>query len=207
MRKVYFDYNLLNLQSAGLPAVETEQKLIDSASKSVLYAAVIATNLEHAVALESRITNLTAVSSVESMTKFLAEDQTRKLGLVNDIKCDLAPIHFDPPDPRPVAIPELSGTLYSTYGYLGAAYHDVTNDPPALKIPHPDVWLNQPLDTYLFVRDVDEFIGWMNLTNDLMSLHGAIQNLRKEMLREDFSTPETNAFQLASFQQALFEDV
>ena len=33
--KVYFDYNLLNMQSKGLPAVVTEKKLIDAASKSV----------------------------------------------------------------------------------------------------------------------------------------------------------------------------
>jgi predicted RND superfamily exporter protein len=207
MRKVYFDYNLLNLQSAGLPAVEIEQKLIDSASKSVLYAAVIATNLEQAVALERQLTNLPTVSGVESMTRFLAEDQSRKLGLVGDIKCDLASVHFEPPDPRPVSISELSSTLYSTKGYLGAAYHEVTNDPPAFTTPRPDYWLNQPRNAFLVVHDVGEFIDWINLTNQLASLRDAIQDLRKEMNREDLSTPETNGLQLASFQKALFDDV
>ena len=207
MRKVYFDYDLLNLQSAGLPAVEIEHKLIETASKSVLYAAVIATNLDQAVALERQLTNLSTVSGIESMTRFLAEDQSRKLGLVGDIKCDLASIHFEPPDPRPVVIKDLSSTLYSTKGYLGAAYADMAHDPPVLKAPHPDWWLNQPMDALVLVHNLDEFIGWMNLTNQLVSLKDAIQALRKEMLREDLSTPETNALQLAAFQQALFEDV
>ena len=36
-RRVYFDYNLLNMQSEGLPAVVFEKKLINSASNSVLF--------------------------------------------------------------------------------------------------------------------------------------------------------------------------
>jgi predicted RND superfamily exporter protein len=126
---------------------------------------------------------------------------------VNDIKCDLAPVQFEPPDTRPVAISELSSTLYSTYGYLGAAYKDVAADPPRLTIPQSDVWLNQPRNAYLMVSNVNELVSWMNLTKSLKSLHDAIQGLRKEMLREDAASPESNAQQLASFQQALFNDV
>ena len=48
------------------------------------------------------------------------------------MKSELAPIHFDKPDPGPVNIPELSGTLYSLYGYLGAASDEVTKDDPGL---------------------------------------------------------------------------
>ncbi|HEY6166635.1 MAG TPA: MMPL family transporter, partial [Verrucomicrobiae bacterium] len=44
-RRVAFDYNLLHMQSRGLPAVVFEQKLIDSASKSVLFAAVVTDSL------------------------------------------------------------------------------------------------------------------------------------------------------------------
>ena len=43
--KVHFDYNLLNMQSAGLPAVIFEKKLINSTPKSVLYGAVLADSL------------------------------------------------------------------------------------------------------------------------------------------------------------------
>ena len=67
------------MQSEGLPAVEFEKELIDSTPKSVLFGAVIATNLQQAVALEQQLTNLPAVASVDSITSFLSEDQTRKL--------------------------------------------------------------------------------------------------------------------------------
>jgi uncharacterized protein len=127
--KLYFDYNLLNMQSAGLPAVEFEEDLIRKADKSVLYGAVIATNLDQALAMEKRLTQLSSVTNVESITRFLSEDQTRKLAIVGDIKKELAPISFPEPDPAPVDLSELSRTLYYFYGYLGAARAEVTNEP------------------------------------------------------------------------------
>ena len=51
--KVYFDYDLLHMQSAGLPAVEFEKKLLNSADKSVLFGAVTATNQQDANALNA----------------------------------------------------------------------------------------------------------------------------------------------------------
>ena len=59
------------MQSEGLPAVEFEEELIDSTPKSVLFGAVIATNLQQAAALEQQLTNLPAVASVDSITGFL----------------------------------------------------------------------------------------------------------------------------------------
>jgi uncharacterized protein len=132
LSKVHFDYNLLHMQSAGLPAVEFEQKLIDSTPKSVLYAAVIATNLSHAVALEQQLTNLPSVSGVDCMTHYLAEDQTRKLALVGEIKRGIGSVCFPEPDPKPVNLPELSTTLYSFYGFLGAAYEEAKTEDKAL---------------------------------------------------------------------------
>ena len=188
LHKVYFDYNLLNMQSAGLPAVEFEKKLIyatnsapgldatNAPAKSVLYAAVIATNLEQAISLERQITNLSAVAGVESMTKFLAEDQTVKLARVGEIKQTLSSIDFQLPDPRPVNILELSGTLYSLYGYLGAACDETQKEEPALN-------------------------------KQLLSLRDAVENLRKGMLRGDSATREAHALKLADFQQALFDDL
>jgi uncharacterized protein len=132
IHKVYFDYNLLNMQSKGLPAVEFEKELIDSTPKGVLFGAVIATNLQQAAALEQQLTNLPAVASVDSITSFLSEDQTRKLGVVGDIKQELCNVRFADPDPKPVNLNELSGTLYSLRGYLGAALDDVQKDAPEL---------------------------------------------------------------------------
>jgi uncharacterized protein len=62
----------------------------------------------------------------------LSEDQSRKLTIVGEIKADLASLKFDLPDKRPVDVPELSATLYSTFGYLGAAHQEVKKTEPAL---------------------------------------------------------------------------
>ena len=40
---------------------------------------MIATNLATRISLEQQLTNLPAVASVESITRFLSEDQSRKL--------------------------------------------------------------------------------------------------------------------------------
>ena len=100
-RKVFFDYNLLNMQSKGLPAVVFEKKLIDSASKSVLFGAVVADSLEQAAALERQITNLSTVASVDSMTPFLQGDQAAKLAAIGAIKDELSSIHFAETDHEP----------------------------------------------------------------------------------------------------------
>src|SRR5438094_169195 len=123
--RVPFDYNLLHMQSKDLPAVVFEQKLIDSAKQSVLYCAVIARSLPEALELEAKITNLTAVASVDSMARYLSEDQMRKLEIVGDIKKELAPIRFPEVDDHPADVPELSATLWYLQGYVGFATTDI----------------------------------------------------------------------------------
>jgi uncharacterized protein len=184
--KVYFDYDLLNMQSAGLPAVEFEKDLIsatnavpgetNSAPKSVLYAAVIASNLPQAVALEQQLTNLPAVASVDSMTKYLAEDPSRKLAMIANLKQELCTVRFQEPDPNPVDLSRLSRALYSTFGYLGAAQDEIKDSDPAL-------------------------------INQLASLSKAIEDLRREIFRGTPAKLEANSLKLGAFQRALFDDV
>ncbi|MFO1500474.1 MAG: MMPL family transporter [Verrucomicrobiota bacterium] len=128
LRRVHFDYNLLNMQSKGLPAVVTEKKLIDSAGKSVLFAAVVADSLDQAARLEAQITNLAPVASIDSMTPFLEGDSTTKLERIGQIKQEISPIHFAEPDPSPVDIPQLSQTMLYTQGYLGLAASQIDDD-------------------------------------------------------------------------------
>jgi hopanoid biosynthesis associated RND transporter like protein HpnN len=176
--KVYFDYNLLNMQSAGLPAVMFEQKLIDSADKSVLYGAVVADSLPQAVALEKQIQQLPTVASngVESIASFLNEDQTEKLKLIGQIKQQVAPLEFGATDPRPVNLENFSRTLYSLYGYLGAALDEIKDGNPALSA-------------------------------QMVSLREAIDILRKEMLAGDATARDAHADKLGEFQRALFGDI
>jgi hypothetical protein len=183
IRRVYFDYDLLHMQSAGLPAVEFEEKLIhansagtNGSSKSVLFGAVIATNLQEAILLESMLTNFPSVAGVESITRFLGEDQTKKLGIVRDIKKELADVRFKDQDERPIDMAELSRTLYSTGGYLGNAVDATEKDEPAL-------------------------------SKQLASLQSAIAELRKDMLKGSDAQRQEHAAKLSVFQQALFDDI
>jgi hopanoid biosynthesis associated RND transporter like protein HpnN len=179
LHRLYFDYNLLNMQSAGLPAVEFEEKLINSASKSVLFAAVVADSLDDAMKKEEAIKKLSSVATnegVDSIARFLTADQTKQLELITGIKETVSGIHFREPDMRPVNIFELSRTLYSLYGYLGLALDEVQKDNP-------------------------------ELAKQFVSLRTAIDSFRKEMLRGDSDRLEINAQKLGEFQQALFNDV
>jgi hopanoid biosynthesis associated RND transporter like protein HpnN len=155
MSRVYFDYNLLHMQSAGLPAVIFQDKLIKSASKSVLFAAVVAQSKEEALRLETALTNLPTVASVDSMAKFLVGDQSEKMRLVAEIKQEVAGIRFAPADTEPVDIPELSRTLWSLNGYLGLALAEVQKE-------------NLP-----------------ELEHDLLGLRKSIESLRFTMLNSD----------------------
>ena len=176
-RKVYFDYNLIKMQSPSLPSVMFEQKLLDSADKSLLYGAVIADSLTNAVDLMEKIRKLPTVADIEPpfYGDFLA-DQSEKLKLVGQIKQEIAPLQFNPPDTQPVKIYELSRTLYGLSGYLGNALEEVGNSEPAL-------------------------------TRQLVSLRQAIENLRKAMLQGNSPALDEHANKLAQFQHALFADL
>lgn len=126
--KVHFDYNLLNMQSKGLPAVIVEKKLINSASNSVLFGALVADSLPHAVELERRLTNLTTVASVKSMASYLASDTGNRLRLIGDIKNELATVRFPPGDTTPVKLRELNQVLWSFSGYLDLAEGELKKD-------------------------------------------------------------------------------
>jgi hopanoid biosynthesis associated RND transporter like protein HpnN len=171
-RRVFFDYNLLHLQSEGLPAVEYEHKLINSASKSVLFGAVVAKSKEEAIALEARLTNLPSVATVDSMAKYLVGDQGRKLQKVAEIKREVADIRFASVDPEPVKVDDLSRTLWALHGYLGLAIEEVVKE------------------------------GATELEKTLRALRDAIQNLRHAMLTGErrLVAQKLGAYQRALFE-------
>src|SRR5438876_2337830 len=175
--RVPFDYNLLHMQSKDLPAVVFEQKLIDSAKQSVLYCAVIARSLPEALELEARITNLTAVASVDSMARYLSENQRRKLEIVGDIKKELAPVRFPEVDDQPADVGELSQTLWFLEVYAAWAISDIQEG-----------------------EDESGKEGNKELIENLKSLRQAIVQLRKRMSE----ARQEAARKLAAFQQALF---
>jgi hypothetical protein len=201
MLKVSFDYNLLDMQSKGLPAVVYEKKLLFS-GQSVLSAAVVADSLEEAREIEQKVKKLPTVASVDGDDRgdpifvLLTGDQTGKLKLVNEIKGEVGDLHFanDREDPlsihatnttdqapeairqedavREVHLHELSATLYSTMGYLGQAEAFVKADQP-------------------------------DLAKRLLALRTAISDFRVKMLSDDRLVPQ----RLAEYQRALFDDI
>ena len=175
--KVHFDYDLLDMQSKGLPAVVFEKKLIDSAGKSVLFAAVQADSAEQAVELGKEIMKLTnEVNSVDSIATNLVGEQKKQRQLIRQIKADIAPLHFAPEDRRPADVWELSSTLYSTAGYMGAAADDIGTNEPALAA-------------------------------QMLNLRDSIFALRRQMLSDGEAQRDAAASKLGEFQQSLFTDV
>ena len=176
--RVFFDYNLLNMQSEGLAAVVFEHKLIKSAEKSVLYGAVVATNLEEAVALEAKLQKLPSVASTDSMARYLAEKPESKLALIRSIGETAGAVQFAPPDTtNAISLADLSQTLWSLQGYLRLAVDEVAK------------------------TDEKELLA------NLKSLIGAIGDLRVAMFHGEAPEEAENARRLASFQQALFSDI
>jgi hopanoid biosynthesis associated RND transporter like protein HpnN len=128
--RIYFDYDLLNLQSKGLPAVVFAKKLIDSKAKSVLFAAVVADSPQQAVDLEKRLRALSTVADVDSMATRVMGEQVETRRMIGEIKKDIASIHFEPADMAPVNLAGLSRTLYSTAGFMGAGADAAEKDDP-----------------------------------------------------------------------------
>jgi hopanoid biosynthesis associated RND transporter like protein HpnN len=170
--RVRFDYDLLHMQSQGLPSVIYEKTLIDATGSSALYAEVVADSAAQAREYEESIKRLPAVARVRSAADFFTDDQTRKLDLIRSIKGELATIHFAPRDRSPVELDSLSATLYDLTGYLWLA----------------DVLAHESVPA---------------LARQLISLEGAVTELRVAMLsdRPDISR------QLTRFQQAFFADL
>jgi hypothetical protein len=175
--KVPFDYNLLNMQSAGLPAVVTEKKLIHSASNSVLFGVMLANSLPEVRELEARLTNLSTVASVRSVGSMVEGDQTQQLSQIGEIKALLGDLRFAPVDTELVDLRGLDQTLWTLRGYLGLAVEEVGKQPGG----------SQEL-----------------ISRDLRSLRESVQRLRYTMGN---SEAEVVRRRLASYQQALFRDV
>lgn len=178
--RVKFDYDLMQMQSPSLSSVVFQQLLIRSAGQSLLFGAVVATNLDDAIALEGKLQKLPNVADIEPppgmLEDFIRSNQVKKLPLIRQIKDQVAPLRFPPPDSRPVNLNDLSATLYSLYGYCGAAIEDIgTNDPA--------------------------------LSGQLAGLRQAIEGFRKTMLAGDDATLAAHARRLAEFQRDFFDSV
>ena len=175
--RVKFDYNLLHMQSANLPAVIFQDKLIEASKtganpKSVLFGAIVATNLAEATNMIAVLTNLPTVGGVDSMATYLAADVATKLPLLKEIKAIANEIQFQQVDARPVNVPALNQSLLGLHGYLGLIAPKVENEP--------------------------------KLHAQVLSLRQSVSALRQRVEIDDHAPL---AGKLGQFQQSLFNDV
>ncbi len=120
-QSVIFDYNLLHMQSDGLPSVLFQDKLIRSSSRSVLYGAVVANSKQEALSFQAQLEKLSSVSMVDSIVPMLSDDTQPKIPLIKEIRSLLESIHLAPIDTAPANLRELNQTLFSLHGYLTLA--------------------------------------------------------------------------------------
>lgn len=194
--KVRFDYNLLHLQNDGLPSVLCQDKLIQSSTRSVLFAAMAADTPAEAARLTEQLTNLPVVSAVESMGPYLAQNPTNKMRLLAEVKQLTQPIRFAPVDSAPVNVPQLIQSLWSLHGYLGMALNRVEAE-QAKQTTNANGFQptggGLPLDPEL---------------EDLRSKLAGLQRAVSELLARLWTGDRTAvAEKLAAYQQALFHDL
>lgn len=178
--KIRFNYDLIEMQSPSLSSVVFQHLLANSAGQSALPGAVVATNLEDAIALSDKIKKLPTVATIEPppevLENFIPSNQVNKLPYIRGIKKEVSPLSFGTPDPQPVNLNDFSATLYSLYGYCGAALEQIgTNDPA--------------------------------LAKQMTTLRDSIENLRRTMLSGDAVMNADHAQILGEFQYAFFSNV
>lgn len=98
---VRFDYNVLNLQSKGLPAVETELRLLKADVESTLFAAVVCDDLKQARDFQERLSRLPSVAKVHSIAELIPEQQDQKAEIIRAIQQELGTVRFEIPSYDP----------------------------------------------------------------------------------------------------------
>ncbi|MBR5738282.1 MAG: MMPL family transporter [Verrucomicrobia bacterium] len=132
--RIHFDYNLLNMQSRDLPAVKLEQRLINSATNSVLFAIVMAEDLDQAKQLQKKIERLPSVNNVQSMAKFMEDDVGDILERIGRIKKIVEPFNIPTPELKKVEVDKLDQQLLRLQGYVNFAISSVKDDPNETKL-------------------------------------------------------------------------
>jgi len=113
MKRVRFDYNVLNLQSRGLESVEVEKRLLSSDAHSTIFAAVVAPDLAETRRLHAALERLTnEVIAVASIAPLLPEQQEEKAELIRAIQARLGRPRFEVPR-APLDVAALTGALRS----------------------------------------------------------------------------------------------
>jgi hopanoid biosynthesis associated RND transporter like protein HpnN len=94
---LWYDYNLLNLQPAGLESVDLEHKLFQQTNHSAWFALSIADTPQEVLAKRREFLKLASVERVEDVVSKLPCDCERKQPLIESIHCKLANLPQETP--------------------------------------------------------------------------------------------------------------
>ena len=193
--RIRFDYNLLNMQSPGLPSVQLEMRFLEISDKSVLFALVIAGSLEEARALEAEIAALPTVSGTDSLVKVLDRDPPGRREAIERLREAAADLEVPVLGDRPVDLDRLSQALSFFQGYLTmGARHLEGRDPqdPLIgrfrSLKEAAGSLQRRLDSRSEARTVQQLGAYLRaLSEDVQATLGAIrsQDASGPPVRED----------------------
>ena len=190
--KVYFDYNLLNLQTRGLEAVNFEHKLIHSGEKSILFGAIIANSLEEASEIETRLRQLPSVASVDSMATYIASNNDEKLALIDSIRAKAAAIKVPSPSEGSLNILDFHQSLsfLASYTKLAIRAIDSKNEGQSFKLELTS--LNQAIvQLQKDIQTMDETLVQDRLTQFQSSLFHALNAMLESIALQDTRAPLT----------------
>lgn len=92
LRRVTFDYNLMNLQAKGLESVTYAYKLMRSSENSGYFAVVTAGSAAEAQSLTKRLEALPTVDHVVSLGSFVPDEQPEKIALLRALRAELSDV-------------------------------------------------------------------------------------------------------------------
>ncbi len=211
IKKVYFDYNLLNMQSAGLPAVVFEEKLIN-ASTNISGSVQLEAN-HQAIRPANAATNTVADTSADSsqgrsvlFAAMVADsveeaarlaEQVKKLPTVADVD-SVATYLVENPTNKLKLIREIKASLQSL--------HFPEPDPKAANLDELSSTLYSTGGYLGLAREAVQAED-PAMADQFKSLRTAMERLRQEMLRGSADAVQAKAVKLGAFQQALFNDL
>ncbi len=99
LRRVQFDYNLLNLQAEGTESVVWEKRILATAGRSGFAALSSASSLDELRARHTAFRKLPTVSEVDSALLLIPENQVEKQKIIGDFASLVAPVRVSRPLP------------------------------------------------------------------------------------------------------------
>ena len=138
--RVVYDYNLLNLQAAGLESVEIQKRIFNDAQNSLLFAVSVADNPEEARQLRKKFEALPAVHHVEELASRVPAHSTQETNLlVQSYRAQLAQLPREIPLLRRLD-PAVIGRKLEQFYLLLSRYESPTAQATARLL---DQFLNQ----------------------------------------------------------------